>query len=107
MEIGAQASFSHILEMEHNDSLKPKIQLSLSSLRKTTRKLRKYYSCGYNINTNKIKLCAISRNLWLWSAFPFLLYSSHTVFVTNLALQNAKLKIDLHMHLDFTFSVNP
>lgn len=31
MEIRAQASLSHILEVEHNDSLKPQIQLSLSS----------------------------------------------------------------------------
>lgn len=38
MEIRAEASFNHILEMEHDDSLKAKIQLRLSSLRKKHRK---------------------------------------------------------------------
>lgn len=40
-------------------------------------------------------------------AFPLLLYSSCTIFVTNLPTQNAKLKIDLHKHLDFTFFIWP
>lgn len=53
MEIRAQASFSHILEMQHNDSLKPQIQLSPSSLRKNTGKLRKYYSHGCIYHQNK------------------------------------------------------
>lgn len=55
MEIKAQASFSHILEMEHNDSLKPQNQLSLSSLRKTTGKLKKYYLYGNTFNTDKTR----------------------------------------------------
>lgn len=55
MEIRAEASFNHILEMEHDDSLKAKIQLHLSSLRKNTGKIRKYYSYGPIINTNKTK----------------------------------------------------
>lgn len=63
MEITAQASSSHILEMEHNDSLKPKIQLSLSSWRKTTRKLRKFYSYGYIINTNKTRAVSYKEQL--------------------------------------------
>lgn len=48
--------------------------------------------------------CAISRNTWLWFTFQFLLQSSHILFVTNLTMENAKLKIGLHTHLDFTLS---
>lgn len=55
MEIKAQASFSRILEMEQNDSLKPQNQPSLSSLRKTTGKLRKYYLYGNIFNTDKTR----------------------------------------------------
>lgn len=55
MEIKAQTSFSYILEMEHNDSLKPQNQSSLSSLRKTTGKLRKDFLRGNIFNTDKTR----------------------------------------------------
>lgn len=63
MEIKAQASFSHILEMEHNDSLNPPNQLSLSSLGKTTGKLRKHYLCGNIFNTDKTRTVPFKEQL--------------------------------------------
>lgn len=65
MEIKAQASFSHILKMEHNDSLKPQTQPSLSSLRKTTGKLMKYFLYGNIFSTDKTRAVPCKAQLFI------------------------------------------